>query len=50
MYLYNRKFLLTKPMHMGAEDSGICHLHAVTEDAVSTGFGMTSGNLYSPSG
>uniref|UniRef100_A0A3B3RZN2 von Willebrand factor A domain-containing protein 8 n=1 Tax=Paramormyrops kingsleyae TaxID=1676925 RepID=A0A3B3RZN2_9TELE len=39
----DKKFLLTKPMHMGAEDSGICQLHAVTEDAVSTGFGMTSG-------
>ncbi|MBN3308156.1 VWA8 protein, partial [Amia calva] len=39
----NKKFLLTKPMHMGAEDSGICQLHTITEDAVSTGFGMTSG-------
>ncbi|XP_061081457.1 von Willebrand factor A domain-containing protein 8 [Conger conger] len=39
----NKKYLLTKPMHMGAEDSGICQLHAISEDAVSTGFGMSSG-------
>ncbi|KAG7467129.1 hypothetical protein MATL_G00150010 [Megalops atlanticus] len=39
----DKKFLLTKPMHMGAEDSGVCQLHAISEDAVSTGFGMTSG-------
>ncbi|KAJ8256112.1 hypothetical protein COCON_G00199760 [Conger conger] len=38
----NKKYLLTKPMHMGAEDSGICQLHAISEDAVSTGFGMSS--------
>ncbi|XP_064165757.1 von Willebrand factor A domain-containing protein 8 [Anguilla rostrata] len=39
----DKKYLLTKPMHMGAEDSGVCQLHAISEDAVSTGFGMTSG-------
>uniref|UniRef100_A0A672TB47 VWFA domain-containing protein n=1 Tax=Sinocyclocheilus grahami TaxID=75366 RepID=A0A672TB47_SINGR len=33
------KFLLTKPMHMGAEDTGVCQLHAISEDAVNTGFG-----------
>ncbi|MGH0149692.1 UNVERIFIED_CONTAM: hypothetical protein FKN15_025915 [Acipenser sinensis] len=38
-----QKFLLTKPMHMGAEDTGICQLHTITEDPVSTGFGTTSG-------
>lgn len=38
-----RKFLLTKPMHMGAEDTGVCQLHAISEDAVSTGFGTSSG-------
>uniref|UniRef100_A0A673VXX0 von Willebrand factor A domain containing 8 n=1 Tax=Salmo trutta TaxID=8032 RepID=A0A673VXX0_SALTR len=27
----NKKFLLTKPMHMGAEDSGVCQLHSVTQ-------------------
>uniref|UniRef100_A0A8C7I9U4 von Willebrand factor A domain-containing protein 8 n=1 Tax=Oncorhynchus kisutch TaxID=8019 RepID=A0A8C7I9U4_ONCKI len=35
----NKKFLLTKPMHMGAEDSGVCQLHSVSEDGVSTGHG-----------
>uniref|UniRef100_A0A8C1QIM2 von Willebrand factor A domain-containing protein 8 n=1 Tax=Cyprinus carpio TaxID=7962 RepID=A0A8C1QIM2_CYPCA len=35
----DRKFLLTKPMHMGAEDTGVCQLHAISEDAVNTGFG-----------
>ncbi|XP_057192954.1 von Willebrand factor A domain-containing protein 8 isoform X2 [Triplophysa rosa] len=39
----DRKFLLTKPMHMGAEDTGVCQLHAITEDAVNTGFGTSSG-------
>ncbi|RXM98061.1 von Willebrand factor A domain-containing protein 8 [Acipenser ruthenus] len=39
----NQKFLLTKPMHMGAEDTGICQLHTITEDPISTGFGTTSG-------
>ncbi|XP_059417514.1 von Willebrand factor A domain-containing protein 8 isoform X3 [Carassius carassius] len=38
-----RKFLLTKPMHMGAEDTGVCQLHAISEDAVNTGFGTSSG-------
>uniref|UniRef100_A0A9J8CVD3 von Willebrand factor A domain-containing protein 8 n=2 Tax=Cyprinidae TaxID=7953 RepID=A0A9J8CVD3_CYPCA len=39
----DRKFLLTKPMHMGAEDTGVCQLHAISEDAVNTGFGTSSG-------
>ncbi|KAK7168704.1 hypothetical protein R3I93_004874 [Phoxinus phoxinus] len=39
----DRKFLLTKPMHMGAEDTGVCQLHAISEDAVDTGFGTSSG-------
>lgn len=38
-----RKFLLTKPMHMGAEDTGVCQLHAIGEDPVNTGFGTSSG-------
>ncbi|CAL8266675.1 unnamed protein product [Lota lota] len=44
----NKKFLLTKPMHMGAEDSGVCQLHAISEDAVSAGHGATSGDACVP--
>ncbi|KAG5283708.1 hypothetical protein AALO_G00045100 [Alosa alosa] len=39
----NKKFLLTKPMHMGAEDSGVCQLHTITEESHDMGFGMSSG-------
>ncbi|XP_051566216.1 von Willebrand factor A domain-containing protein 8-like [Myxocyprinus asiaticus] len=39
----DRKFLLTKPMHMGSEDTGVCQLHTISEDAVNTGFGTSSG-------
>lgn len=38
-----RKFLLTKPMHMAAEDSGVCQLHCISEDSVSSGHGASSG-------
>uniref|UniRef100_A0A8C2ZYH6 von Willebrand factor A domain-containing protein 8 n=1 Tax=Cyclopterus lumpus TaxID=8103 RepID=A0A8C2ZYH6_CYCLU len=39
----NKKFLLTKPMNMTAGDSGVCQLHAISEDAVSSGHGVGSG-------
>ncbi|XP_068185310.1 von Willebrand factor A domain-containing protein 8 [Antennarius striatus] len=39
----NAKFLLTKPMHMAAEDSAVCQLHSISEDSVSLGHGATSG-------
>ncbi|XP_061677938.1 von Willebrand factor A domain-containing protein 8 isoform X2 [Syngnathoides biaculeatus] len=33
----NKKFLLTKPTHAAAEDSGVCQLHSVGEDGVGSG-------------
>ncbi|XP_041857473.1 von Willebrand factor A domain-containing protein 8 [Melanotaenia boesemani] len=38
----NKKFLLTKPMHMASEDSGVCQLHSISEDSVSSGHGVSS--------
>ncbi|XP_051781637.1 von Willebrand factor A domain-containing protein 8 [Erpetoichthys calabaricus] len=39
----NQKFLLTKPTRLEGETSSSCQLHKITEDPVSTGFGMISG-------
>ncbi|XP_067371715.1 von Willebrand factor A domain-containing protein 8 isoform X1 [Channa argus] len=32
----NKKFLLTKPMHMAAESSEVCQLHSINEDSASS--------------
>ncbi|XP_028971690.2 von Willebrand factor A domain-containing protein 8 isoform X4 [Esox lucius] len=40
----NMKFLLTKPMHMGAEECGVCQLHSVIEDSAGAGHGASSGD------
>uniref|UniRef100_A0A4W6D8P9 von Willebrand factor A domain-containing protein 8 n=1 Tax=Lates calcarifer TaxID=8187 RepID=A0A4W6D8P9_LATCA len=44
----NKKFLLTKPMHMAAEDSGVCQLHSISEDSVSSGHGVSSAEVSVP--
>ncbi|KAM3607170.1 uncharacterized protein V6R79_002729 [Siganus canaliculatus] len=44
----NKKFLLTKPMHMAVEDSGVCQLHSVSEDSVSSGHGASSVEVSTP--
>ncbi|XP_070694357.1 von Willebrand factor A domain-containing protein 8 [Pempheris klunzingeri] len=44
----NKKFLLTKPMHMAAEDSGVCQLHSISEDSVSSGHGASSAEVSVP--
>ncbi|XP_075055872.1 von Willebrand factor A domain-containing protein 8 isoform X1 [Mixophyes fleayi] len=38
----NQKFLLTTPLHMEAENTAGCQLHALHEDAASAGFGVTT--------
>lgn len=32
-------------MHMGVQDSGVCQLHAISEDGISSGFGISSGTV-----
>ncbi|KAK7882321.1 hypothetical protein WMY93_028495 [Mugilogobius chulae] len=44
----NKKFLLTKPMHTSAEDSGVCQLHSISEDAVNSGYGVSSAEVATP--
>lgn len=44
----NNKFLLTKPMQMAAEDSGVCQLHSISEDPVSSGHGASSAEVSTP--
>ncbi|XP_076602199.1 von Willebrand factor A domain-containing protein 8 isoform X1 [Chaetodon auriga] len=44
----NKKFLLTKPMHMAAEDSGVCQLHSISEDSVSSGHGASAAEVSVP--
>ncbi|KAG8000987.1 von Willebrand factor A domain-containing protein 8 [Nibea albiflora] len=44
----NKKFLLTKPMHMTAEDSGVCQLHSISEDAVSSGHRASTAEMSVP--
>ncbi|KAF7665107.1 hypothetical protein LDENG_00155060 [Lucifuga dentata] len=44
----NKKFLLTKPVHMAAEDSGVCQLHSINEDSVSSGQGASSEEVCLP--
>ncbi|KAM4558944.1 von Willebrand factor A domain-containing protein 8 [Odontesthes bonariensis] len=44
----NKKYLLTKPMHMTAEDSGVCQLHSISEDSGSSGHGVSSAEVSIP--
>ncbi|KAM8786530.1 von Willebrand factor A domain-containing protein 8 [Rhynchonycteris naso] len=37
----NQKYLLTKPAYVDSENSGVCQLYVLKEEAPSTGFGVT---------